>query len=251
MTFYRRDLPHWHPEGKAIFITWRLFGSLPKGAAPGRSHWAGRNARAPVTQPPPAVKGTAQARVPVPPKRASIAGREFRRMDAELDKGATGPLWLRDPNIAGYVEDAIFRGEELKQHELDTYVVMPNHVHVLLWPWMPMPASPAVLRAFPHAMPTPLWDARGSISGKTNRSIIGFGAIASWSESGPTLNEIPSRRAWWNALRTGRGQVRQGEVTQPLLAVSGKHRQECLCHILRTRKRRYQEIGVATQRTGN
>ena len=59
-------------------------------------------------------------------------------MDAELDKGATGPLWLRDPIIAGYVEDAIFRGEELKQYELDTYVVMPNHVHVLLWPWIAM-----------------------------------------------------------------------------------------------------------------
>jgi REP element-mobilizing transposase RayT len=55
-------------------------------------------------------------------------------MDAELDKGATGPLWLRDPRIAGYVEDAIFHGEELNQYELDTYVVMPNHVHVLLWP---------------------------------------------------------------------------------------------------------------------
>ena len=25
-----------------------------------------------------------------------------------------------------------------KQYELDTYVVMPNQVHVLLWPWMAM-----------------------------------------------------------------------------------------------------------------
>src|SRR5690242_2955448 len=30
MTYYERNLPHWHPEGKAIFLTWRLFGSLPK-----------------------------------------------------------------------------------------------------------------------------------------------------------------------------------------------------------------------------
>ncbi len=66
------------------------------------------------------------------------AGWEFRRMDAELDKGATGPLWLRDPKIAGFVEDAIFRGPALRQCELDTCVVMPNHVHVLLWPWIPM-----------------------------------------------------------------------------------------------------------------
>jgi REP element-mobilizing transposase RayT len=59
-------------------------------------------------------------------------------MDAELDRGACGPVWLRDPEIAGYVEDAIFRGEELGYYQLDTYVVMPNHVHVLLWPRMPL-----------------------------------------------------------------------------------------------------------------
>ncbi len=59
-------------------------------------------------------------------------------MDAELDKAATGPLWLREPKIAEYVEAAIFRGEEMKQYELDTYVVMPNHVHALLWPWIAM-----------------------------------------------------------------------------------------------------------------
>jgi REP element-mobilizing transposase RayT len=59
-------------------------------------------------------------------------------MDGELDKGATGPLWLRDPIIAGNVENTLFRGEELKQYELDTYVLMANHVHVLLWPWITM-----------------------------------------------------------------------------------------------------------------
>jgi len=59
-------------------------------------------------------------------------------MDAELDKGSTGPLWLRDPKIASLVEDTIFRGDELKQYQLDAYVVMPNHVHALLWPWIPM-----------------------------------------------------------------------------------------------------------------
>jgi len=59
-------------------------------------------------------------------------------MDAELDRGATGPLWLRDPEIAGYAEGAILRGETLGHYLLDTYVVMPNHVHGLIWPGMPM-----------------------------------------------------------------------------------------------------------------
>jgi len=30
MTYYERALPHWQPEGAAIFLTWRLHGSLPK-----------------------------------------------------------------------------------------------------------------------------------------------------------------------------------------------------------------------------
>src|SRR5260370_13684210 len=29
MGFYRRNLAHWHPEGASIFLTWRLYGSLP------------------------------------------------------------------------------------------------------------------------------------------------------------------------------------------------------------------------------
>src|SRR3989442_1354477 len=31
-TFYRRKLPHWHPDGATFFVTWRLKDSLPKAA---------------------------------------------------------------------------------------------------------------------------------------------------------------------------------------------------------------------------
>src|SRR3989442_9415089 len=29
-SYYHRNLPHWHPPGAAIFLTCRLFGSLPQ-----------------------------------------------------------------------------------------------------------------------------------------------------------------------------------------------------------------------------
>ncbi len=29
MEFYHRNLPHWQPHGASIFLTWRLYGSLP------------------------------------------------------------------------------------------------------------------------------------------------------------------------------------------------------------------------------
>jgi REP element-mobilizing transposase RayT len=35
MSFTRRHLPHWIPEETAIFVTWRLAGSLPDRAQPG------------------------------------------------------------------------------------------------------------------------------------------------------------------------------------------------------------------------
>ena len=137
MTFYRRNLPHWHPEGRAIFITWRLFGSLPRGVVPGRSVWANRKPRG-TTTPGCAIEGTGRNATAEGKRAITAAGKEFRRIDAELDKGATGPLWLRDPNIARYTEEAILRGEELGHYDLDSYVVMPNHVHVLLWPRQPL-----------------------------------------------------------------------------------------------------------------
>jgi hypothetical protein len=31
-SFYRRHLPHWQPTGGTIFLTWRLYGSLPQEA---------------------------------------------------------------------------------------------------------------------------------------------------------------------------------------------------------------------------
>src|ERR1019366_2883690 len=30
MSYYERNLPHWQPEGAALFLTWRLHGSLPR-----------------------------------------------------------------------------------------------------------------------------------------------------------------------------------------------------------------------------
>lgn len=106
MAYYERNLPHWHPEGKSLFITWRLFGSLPANLA----------------------------------RKLSIAstsksGRRFRIVDEELDRGRCGPLWLKNERVADSVVQAIRRGEApLAFYELHAFVVMANHVHVLIRP---------------------------------------------------------------------------------------------------------------------
>ncbi len=104
MTYYKRNLPHWHPEGRILFITWRLYGSLPVSVL--RSLRAHRN----------------------------DTGRQFRAADSELDKALSGPVWLKDPRVAWCVVKTLRRGEELGHYALYSFVVMANHVHVLLAP---------------------------------------------------------------------------------------------------------------------
>jgi len=96
---YRRNLPHWHPEGTAIFVTWRLFGTLPQ--------------------------TTNQV----------FDGRGFRDLDRQLDCATAGPSWLSDPLIAGCVAGTIQQAATERQLcLLHSFVVMPNHVHLLLTP---------------------------------------------------------------------------------------------------------------------
>ena len=64
------------------------------------------------------------------------ASRERRKeLESYLDRGV-GQCWLRDPRVAGVVEEAM-RFHHGKRHELLAWCVMPNHVHVLVhvWDW--------------------------------------------------------------------------------------------------------------------
>ena len=109
MTYYERNLPHWHPPGRVIFLTWRLYGSLP-----GTVIEQLKNVKEP-------------------------SGRQFARAERFLDKGDFGPVWLRQPEIAKNVECCIIRGaSELDQYSLIAYVIMPNHVHLLIEPRLPL-----------------------------------------------------------------------------------------------------------------
>lgn len=110
MTYYQRNLPHWFPEGRSVFLTWRLHGSLPRMLLPYTEK-----------------------------TRAISEGKRFALWDQALGRTDIGPLWLRDPKIAQLVVSAIEEGEsKLGLYVLESYVVMPNHVHVLLNPKAPV-----------------------------------------------------------------------------------------------------------------
>ncbi len=62
-------------------------------------------------------------------------GEQFKLADLQLDRATAGPLWLEDPHIAAIVVKTLQRGAgELHHYDLYAYVVMANHVHVLLTP---------------------------------------------------------------------------------------------------------------------
>jgi len=116
MTFYRRNLPHWVPDGKAIFLTWRLYGSLPRSVLRKID------------------------------SSASDAQEKFLALDRYLDTSPSGPLWLSDREIADYAQYPIERGAELGRYMLHAYVIMPNHVHVLFEPHMPLAKITGVMK---------------------------------------------------------------------------------------------------------
>ena len=101
MSETRRRLPHIYPEGKWLFVTWRLQGSLPHDRYP-----------------PPGLR----------------AGEAFVWMDRYLDTTRIGPMYLRREDIAQIVVNSLRRGVELAHYDLRAWVIMANHVHALLLP---------------------------------------------------------------------------------------------------------------------
>jgi putative transposase len=114
-TFHDRRLPHYHSLGQATFVTWRLHGSLP----PNRSFPS-----------------------PIP------SGNAFLAMDRILDTTRTGPLFLRLPEVAKMVMDAIHYRDR-RVYELHAFVVMPNQVHLLMTPLVAVFKVMQSLKRFP------------------------------------------------------------------------------------------------------
>jgi REP element-mobilizing transposase RayT len=108
MTFYRRRLPHFYEIDQPVFLTWRLHDSLP----PNRAF----------------------------PADTLNSGQAFAALDRLLDEARNGPACLRQPAIANMIAEAIhYNANVLGHYRLHAFVVMPNHVHLLATPAVPLP----------------------------------------------------------------------------------------------------------------
>lgn len=178
MTFYRRNLPHWHPESKTIFITWRLYGSLPasilKKIRTAKNDCA---TNTPDTDP------------------GAYPGEKFRLLDAVLDSAKTGPLWLADPELADYAEYPIWRGADLGRFVLHAYVVMPNHVHILLDPCLPLAKISGVIKGVASR------DANATL-GRTGKPFWQDESFDHWVRNSAEFERI-RHYIEWNPVRAG------------------------------------------------
>ena len=99
MRTYRRRLPHLDAPGDPVFVTWRLWGSLPRERIFQPEHFT--------------------------------SGEAFVAWDRLLDTSKTGPFYLRRPDVASLVKEHLDAAVADGLCELHAYVVMPNHVHLL------------------------------------------------------------------------------------------------------------------------
>lgn len=120
-TYYRRHLPHYQPPGATYHVVFRLAGSLP-GALIDQLRLERELAERKLSE----AKGERERKRLLREHRWAY----FERFDALLDGNSTGPTWLKQPEIAAMVKEAIHYRDQ-KEYDLLAYCIMPNHVHIV------------------------------------------------------------------------------------------------------------------------
>jgi putative transposase len=134
MTYYKRNLPHWHPPGRAIFITWRLAGTLP------------------------------QVLLANMKSSNEPANRKFAIADRILDCADVGPRWLAHREVAEALRGTILKSAcELRQYHLIAYVIMPNQVHILIEPLLPLERITRGIKGTSAHLANAILERRGSV----------------------------------------------------------------------------------------
>jgi REP element-mobilizing transposase RayT len=120
--FYRRHLPHYHPEYGKFHIVFRLEGSLPHEVVQRLKQEREKRERY--------LSGETNLQ-----KRHELLldyrKEYFQKFDLLLDGAQTGPTWLAQDAIAQIVVDAMLKRDR-NDYDLVAFTVMPNHVHLII-----------------------------------------------------------------------------------------------------------------------
>src|SRR5213594_2409975 len=119
---FRGRLPHLKKEGVVYFVTFRLADSLPAHEVARLKHERrvileqARAAKSPLTW----------------HEEQQLLAWYCDKVEMLLDAGH-GACWLSKPEVAELVANAL-KFFNAQRYELRAWVVMPNHVHVVVWP---------------------------------------------------------------------------------------------------------------------
>ena len=119
---FRGKLPHLKKEGAVYFVTFRLADSLPAHEVARLKHERlaileqARAAKSPLTW----------------HDEEQLLAWYCDKVETLLDAGQ-GACWLSRPEIAELVAGAL-KHFDRQRYELRAWVVMPNHVHAIVWP---------------------------------------------------------------------------------------------------------------------
>ena len=178
-----RRLPHRYPPNRWLFFTGHLHGSLPHSQSP-------------------------------PPAKVS-AGQVFVWIDRYLDRSQHGPQFLHQEAVVKLVIAALLSGARLGHYRLGPFVVMANHLQVLLFPLVPPSQLLKSLKGFTARQANrllgrtgePFWQKESYDHGV--RSEIEWNRIAGYIEENPVKAGLVTRAEdypWSSA----NGQWREG-----------------------------------------
>jgi putative transposase len=105
----------------------------------------------------------------------------FERFDTLLDGNSTGPLWLKQTDVAAIVHEAILYRNE-KEYDLYASTIMPNHVHMVF------------------SVGRPDWSSY-SVKGRRNSSTY-------------IVSNLLENLKWYTALKANQVLKRQGQFWQ-------------------------------------
>jgi REP element-mobilizing transposase RayT len=177
----KASTPHLYIPGQPLFITFRLRDSLP----PNR---------------------------PFPPCGLT-SGEAFLALDRLVDHARSGPAFLRQPAIAEIVLVSIEYGSELEHYRIHSWVIMPNHVHLLLTPLVAVSRLLGSLKSSTAKQANPMLHRTGQAFWQDEsydhlvRNGDEFRRIQGYIENNPVtagLETRPQDYAWSSAGRPGR-----------------------------------------------
>ena len=122
--YFRRNLPHIHPIGATLFITFRRHGSISQALLDKyqqKKSWLEQR--------------KFQGQHASENEELEFHRYWFRAFEDALHTNNCGPLWLGEDTIAEIVKESLHHRDN-KDYQLDAYCIMPKHVHLVFAPYL-------------------------------------------------------------------------------------------------------------------